>query len=120
MKTLIKDGKRLTYTNGSGSDISSGDVVLVGSQIGIATTDIANGEVGELAMEGVFEVPKTGGAAFVDGTAIIWDESAGAFVAFGTATAAGDLTHCCIAHGAAASAAVLANIKINVGVGLLI
>ena len=37
----IQDGKVIEYT--AGADISSGDVVVIGTLIGVALTDIANG-----------------------------------------------------------------------------
>ena len=45
----VNEGTVITYSN-SGSAISSGDVVVVGEQIGIALSDIANGASGSVAI----------------------------------------------------------------------
>lgn len=118
MKNFVKAGDRYTYTNATGTDIASGAVVVIGSLLGIACVDIANGEAGEVSIErGVFSVPKTAGSAFTDGCALTFDISAGAFV-LGTATAgAGDISGAAVAYGPAASAATTANVLINAGLG---
>lgn len=41
-----------------GADVSSGDVVVSGSLVGIATTDGLNGETIAVAMSGVYELTK--------------------------------------------------------------
>ncbi len=47
----------MTWTNGTGSAVSSGDLVPVGGTFGVAQVDIADGASGTLAMEGVYELP---------------------------------------------------------------
>jgi len=120
MKNYIKEGKRITYKNSSGSTISAGSVVAVGNIIGIACTDIANTATGALAINGVFEVPKVSGAsghAIAQGEKVLWDASAAKFD-LGTATpATGDISNCCVAVEAAATTATTVMVKINVGVG---
>ena len=73
MKNFIQSGNVIPFT--AGSAITSGDVVEVGTVIGIATGDVANGAQGELALTGVFEVakatadtPAAGDKAYWDGT----------------------------------------------------
>jgi predicted RecA/RadA family phage recombinase len=73
LKNYIQPGNVIPFT--AGSAITSGDVVEVGTLIGIATNDVANGEQGELALTGVFEVakatadtPSAGAKAYWDGT----------------------------------------------------
>lgn len=61
MKKYVQDGKYLDFT--AAADVDSGDLVQVGSLHGVAVTDVANGAVGALAMEGVFTLPKLTGAA---------------------------------------------------------
>jgi predicted RecA/RadA family phage recombinase len=61
----------IDYTS-SGSAVVAGDVIVLGSVVAIATHDIADGELGSLALEGVFKVPKITGVNAV-GTLIYWD-----------------------------------------------
>jgi predicted RecA/RadA family phage recombinase len=120
MKNFRHDGKTVIWTNGTGADVAAGAVVVVGTLIGVACVDIANGATGAVAIEGVFELLKATHAtdkAFTQGAAVIWDVSAGKFDV-GTATPAeGDITGNCVAAAAAASTAAVALIKINVGAG---
>jgi predicted RecA/RadA family phage recombinase len=61
MKNYVQDGKYIEFT--AGATITSGQLVQVGDLHGVAVTDVANGAVGALAMEGVFTLPKLTGAA---------------------------------------------------------
>jgi len=117
MKNEIQIGKRITWTNGTGIGVASGDPVVVGGMVCVACGDIADGESGELAAEGVFQLPKTAGSAIAQGEAPLFDISAAAFVPAVTVAEAGDISGCCVAVDAAASAATVVNVKINVGVG---
>lgn len=113
----IQDGEVLDYANASGSTITSGTPVVMGNIIGVALADIANGATGSVAVEGVFNLPKVTGSAWTIGSKLLWDSSAGKFDV-GTATpATGDVSVCCVAGGAAASAATTGPVKLNVGVG---
>jgi len=47
------EGTRIDYTNGTGSAISSGDAVMIGNIPGVATVDIADGEVGVVEIASV-------------------------------------------------------------------
>lgn len=62
MTNKLRNGNTLEYANGSGSDIDSGDVVKVGDIVGVAVTDIPDGESGALDLDGVFELPAGTGA----------------------------------------------------------
>lgn len=117
MRNFVQEGRTLHYVNATGADIASGDAVPVGGTIGVAIADIPAGGSGELASEGVFELPKTAGAAIDAGTAPIFDASAKAFVPAGTATAAGDVSGAVTAWEAAAAAATTVKVKIGVGNG---
>lgn len=117
MKNYIQDGDRLTWTNGTGSDVAAGAPVVIGNLIGVACVAIANGASGAVAMEGVFTLPKATGSAWTAGSRLLWDASAARFDV-GTATpATGDVSVCCVAWGAAASADTTGLVKINCGVG---
>ena len=53
----VRDGKTSPYT--ASANISSGDFVhLGGGRIGVAMADIANAATGEIALEGVWSLPK--------------------------------------------------------------
>ena len=85
-KTYLKPGDRMTYANASGATIASGTPVLVGAVFGIACTDIADGESGELAVVGVHTLTKstgtsTGGA---QGAVAYWDATAKKITAVAT------------------------------------
>lgn len=51
-------GESLDYVNETGEMIEAGEVIAFGERVGVASTDIAPGEKGAIAVEGVFEVPK--------------------------------------------------------------
>ena len=61
MKNHIQEGDYIEIT--AGSNIASGDLVQFGNLHGVAVTDIANGEKGNICLEGVFTLPKLTGAA---------------------------------------------------------
>lgn len=69
----IQDGEVLDFTNGSGSDIASGAVVVSNDLVGVALTDIADGDTGAVATEGVFEVAKETPLAINFGDKVYWD-----------------------------------------------
>ena len=56
----IQRGDSIDYT--STSDIAAGDIVKVGSLVGVAKLDIKAGELGSLALVGVYEVEGNGTA----------------------------------------------------------
>ncbi len=117
MQNLIQNGNRITWTNGTGTAVAAGDPVVVVGQIGVACVDIAAGASGALAMTGVYELPKTAGAAIAQGEAALFDISAAAFVPAVTVAAAGDISGACVAWEAAASASTVVQVKINVAIG---
>ncbi len=116
MINFVQPGSRLTWTNG-GSAVLSGAVVVVGQQIGVATGDIGAGATGELAMEGVYTLPKVSGAVIVAGEKVLWDASAGAFDDNLASPATGDVSVCCVAWEDAGNGVTTLAVKINVGVG---
>lgn len=61
MKNHVQEGDYIEIT--AGSNIASGDLVQFGNLHGVAVTDIANGEKGNICLEGVFTLPKLTGAA---------------------------------------------------------
>jgi predicted RecA/RadA family phage recombinase len=82
----IQDGDYVDYT--PGADVVTGQVVVQNDLIGVATRPIPANTLGALAVEGVFDVPKStaGGSAIGAGVTVYWN--AGAQQA--TATAGGN------------------------------
>jgi predicted RecA/RadA family phage recombinase len=59
--------------------ISSGDVVKMGEILGVALVDLASGETGSVATQGVFDVPKVDAAVITQGESLTWDSSVSKF-----------------------------------------
>lgn len=76
-KNMIEKGKTLAWSNATGSDVSSGELVPVGGTFGIALVDIANGASGALGMEGVYEIPAINTAAISQGNPVYYAASTG-------------------------------------------
>ena len=56
------------------ADVAAGDVVVLANKlVGVAKLDIKAGELGALALTGVYEVAKASGAAFAVGMEVAWD-----------------------------------------------
>lgn len=72
-KNYIQEGDVLDYT--AGADITSGQMVLIGTKVGVAVTNIANGSQGAMAMEGVFSYAKLSTDAPAQGAALYWDNT---------------------------------------------
>lgn len=105
-------GRILDWTNGTGGDVSAGDVIIIGVLAAVALVDIADGEEGAVAIEGVFELPKAAGTAWTAGATLDWDESASAFT-IGVTPAAGDLEDGAVAAEDAASAATVGLVRLT-------
>ena len=69
-KNYIQEGRVIPFT--AGADVDSGQVVVVGSLVGVSMNDVANGAVGQLAVEGVYDIPAAT-AAITAGAAVYWD-----------------------------------------------
>ncbi|WP_444933599.1 DUF2190 family protein [Microbulbifer sp. JTAC008] len=72
---LVRDGRMLDYTNSTSADITSGQVVPVGTVLGVAMDDIAVGEsgvVGVDGVDGVFTVPRVSAAEINQGETLTW------------------------------------------------
>ncbi|MFD2755677.1 DUF2190 family protein [Comamonas terrae] len=87
--------------------VAAGQVVVIGAILAVANGPAAAGEPFNATRCGVFELPKAGGAAFVQGQPVYWDVSAGAFASSG-APAAGDVSGAAVAWEAAAAGATSA------------
>lgn len=86
MASFVHDGESLDYT--PGADVAAGAVVVQGDLVGVAKRPIPANTLGALAVQGVFDFPKStaGGSAITAGTTVYW--STGAQQA--TATSAGN------------------------------
>ncbi|WP_026486690.1 DUF2190 family protein [Caldanaerobius polysaccharolyticus] len=71
----IQKGEVIDFTNNTGADIAYGDVVPIGSRIGIAAETIANGATGSLNVTGVYELPADNTVAFNIGDEVYWDDT---------------------------------------------
>ena len=114
---FVQVGDTIDYTP-SGVDIAAGDLVLMKHTLGIALVDIADGETGSVAIEGVFEgVPKVSAAVFVVGEKLILDVSAtpDAFDDSAATPATGDVTGAAIAVKAGANLETTCTIKLTPG-----
>ena len=70
--TYWQRGEAIDYVNAGAAKIDANTIILFGTKIGIAGTDIEVGETGSLIVEGVFEMPKASGA-ITAGAAVYWD-----------------------------------------------
>ena len=65
------------------ADVAAGDVVVLGKLVGVAKLDIKAGELGALALTGIYEVSKASGTAFAAGAEVGWSPSTKKAVAAG-------------------------------------
>lgn len=105
---LIQNGETITWTNGTGSAIASGDIVAINDLIGVALVDIAASASGAVATKGVFELPAVNNAAINQGAKVYFDATAGKITP--TAT---DNTLAGIAWEAKASAGTTARVRLG-------
>ena len=71
--TFIADGKYIDHTPAGA--LASGDVVVQGDLVGVVLRPLAAGELGALAVDGVFDFAKNTGVAFTVGTILYWDDT---------------------------------------------
>lgn len=90
MKNFTQQGETITII--AAADLSAGQVVALGNVLGVACAAIANGAQVEVAIEGVFIVPKVSGAVIAQGESLTWDASAAAFDDNAAVPASGDIT----------------------------
>lgn len=77
MTNFIQDGETIEYAN-AGSAITSGSVVVIGTLVGIAATDIAaTTGVATVCLEGVFKVTKKAPLVITQGDLVYWAASPG-------------------------------------------
>lgn len=112
----IKPGDALDYTNNGGSAINVNDVVVCGSFIAVAATNIAVGATGSILGDGVFTLPKKAGTAMPAGTKVTWSVADSAVIVGAGVT--GDVFGCgVVVEQDAAAADTSARVLIDAGMG---
>jgi predicted RecA/RadA family phage recombinase len=103
------------------SAVTGGDVVVLNGIVGVAITDIAANDLGSLAVEGIFKLPKTT-AAIVRGLPVHWnptgDPDSGT-AGTGAANQLGVGTYAGLASAASGSGDDFAYVNLNVQSNLL-
>ena len=79
----VQRGDAIDYT--PMADVAAGDMVVLGKLVGVAKLDIKAGELGALALAGVYEVTKNSGVAFAAGMEVGWNPTDRKAVAAGAA-----------------------------------
>lgn len=75
MKNFIQIGDVLDHT--AGANLTSGQVVVMGARIGIAVTDIADGQSGAVRVKGVVELAKASSDVVAQGALLYWSADNG-------------------------------------------
>lgn len=88
----VGEGDVIQWTNGTGSDVVSGQVVAVGNILGVALVYIASTATGSVAIKGTFTVPKVTAAVVAQGESLVWDVSAAKFDDNAATPATGDIS----------------------------
>lgn len=105
------EGDHIPFT--AAAAVASGDGVVFGNSLCVALGDIANGDTGQVATEGVWTLPKLSTDVVSAGDVLTWDVSAGEFILAGAAT--GDLEGCAVATEAAGNGALTVSAKLVFG-----
>lgn len=71
--TYWQKGDTLDFKNETGDLIEANTIIVVGKKVGIAGTNIQNGETGSIHMSGVFEMPKNSESEIKIGTPVYYD-----------------------------------------------
>jgi predicted RecA/RadA family phage recombinase len=75
---FVHDGGTIDYT--PATNVAAGDVVVQGDLVGVAKLDIPAGQLGALAVEGVFDVPVEEAEGWSVGMTAYWSAYAQAVV----------------------------------------
>jgi predicted RecA/RadA family phage recombinase len=116
----LQEGNVIQWTNGTGADVSSGQMVKLSHCLGVALQDIASTATGSVQLEGVFSgIPKVSAAVFAVGEKLVWDVSAnsslGAFDDAAATPASGDVTGAAVAWVAGANLETTCTVKLTPG-----
>ncbi len=113
MKTFRGEGKRIGWTNGTGSEVVGGAVVVIADIIGILVATVANAIVGVLAIDGEHSLPAVTAEAWPQGSQLYWDATAANLT-----QVAGGNTPAGKASAAKAAAATSATVLLNEGLAV--
>lgn len=109
MKNFVQSGQVITLT--APADVTSGQLVKVGSLMGVAQADAVSGTDVECVVYGVFDLPKATGAVS-QGAKVYWDATNSVVTTTATGnTLLGAATQA--AQSADATARVLLNVNIS-------
>ena len=111
MKNFVQNGNVIMLM-AAAAEVVAGQPVVVGAHLGVANSAADAGAPVDVTLTGVFTVPKSAGVAFTVGQPLMWDASAKAFAAVGTA-AAGDVTGVATAFAPAASGDTQAQVRFS-------
>lgn len=111
----VQHGNTIDYT--ATATHASGDVVVIGEQLGVLIDSAVSGDVVTAAMEGVFQLPKVSAAVIAKGESVIWDVSAGAFDDNAAVPATGDVSNACTAWEDGIATQTTIKVKLNTGKG---
>lgn len=89
-KNFLQPG--MVYQVTAVDDIASGDVVAIGSTLGVALSNIPAGTTGSVHTCGVFVVPKVANAVIAQGDPVVFKANSKSFAAKSAQTATGDIT----------------------------
>ena len=70
---FVHEGKFIDHT--ASVALAAGDVVVQGELVGVAVRALGVGELGALAVEGVFDFAKNTGVAYAVGVILYWDDT---------------------------------------------
>ncbi len=114
-KNYVKTGERRTFT--AAANVASGQAVVLGADLGVALTAVAQGAQGEAALEDVWELPCLAGADIAANDRLIWDISAGQFIK--ASPASGDLLNCATADAPAGTGVTTVRARLTPGAGTI-
>lgn len=72
--TFVQDGRYIDHTPAGA--LASGDVVVQGDLVGVAVRPLSAGELGSLAVDGIFDFAKVPAGPYTVGTILYWDDTA--------------------------------------------
>ena len=79
---FVQEGGAIDYT--PTADIAAGEVVVLGTLVGVTKVPIPANTLGALAVRGVFDVAKDAATIFTAGQFVFWDEAANQATTTGT------------------------------------
>lgn len=71
----VQRGESLDFKNTTGDMIAAGDVLVLGTRIGVAGTDIVPGGLGTVHVDGVYEIAKEDKVEMTVGTEVYFAEN---------------------------------------------